>query len=91
MAKVSTDRIYSAHTLGVSKPDPGLFLAAVQAFGLKPEDCLVVEDSPTGSLAAKRAGLRCLGYAPHGDGAQLRANGAYIIDDMTKVSDLIGI
>jgi HAD superfamily hydrolase (TIGR01509 family) len=40
------------------KPYPDLFLAALQALALKPEEALALEDSPNGVLAAKRAGLR---------------------------------
>ncbi|WP_146346426.1 HAD family hydrolase [Phaeobacter marinintestinus] len=78
-------RIFSAYTLGVSKPDPGLFLAAAEQFGVQPAECLVVEDSATGVTAAARAGMRCLGYAPLGDGAQLQALGATVILDMAEV------
>ena len=40
------------------KPDPDLFLAALQALNLGPDEALVFEDSPIGVLAARRAGLR---------------------------------
>ena len=39
------------------KPDPDLFLAALEALKLKAEAALVFEDSQNGVLAAKRAGL----------------------------------
>jgi HAD superfamily hydrolase (TIGR01509 family) len=42
------------------KPDPALYLAAVEALGGRPEDALALEDSPNGILAAKRAGLTCV-------------------------------
>ncbi len=83
--------MFSAHTLGVSKPDPGLFLAAVNAFGMAPQDCVVVEDSPTGALAAQRAGIRCIGYAPHGGADKLSAVGAEIISDMGQIPSMIGL
>lgn len=40
------------------KPYPDLFLAALQRLDLPPDQVLVLEDSPNGVLAAKRAGLR---------------------------------
>ncbi len=40
------------------KPEPDLFLAALDALKLPAEAALVFEDSPNGILAAKRAGLR---------------------------------
>jgi len=40
------------------KPEPDLFLAALEALKLPPDAALVFEDSPNGILAAKRAGIR---------------------------------
>lgn len=37
------------------KPDPDIYLKAVASLGLKAEECIVLEDSPNGSLAAHRA------------------------------------
>ena len=44
-----------------SKPDPETFQLAVSRLGLRPEECAVVEDSPHGILAAKRAGCYVIG------------------------------
>lgn len=38
------------------KPDPEIFVRAAKALRLPPEQCLVLEDSPHGILAAHRAG-----------------------------------
>lgn len=40
------------------KPAPDLYLAAAQRLGVNPADCLVVEDSYNGLLAAHAAGMR---------------------------------
>jgi len=42
------------------KPHPDLFLAAAQAMGLEPAQCLVFEDAPLGVEAARRAGMRAV-------------------------------
>ena len=39
------------------KPDPEIYLLALEKAGLKPEECLVIEDSRNGVLAAKAAGM----------------------------------
>jgi len=39
------------------KPDPEIYLLALEETGLKPEECVVIEDSRNGVLAAKMAGL----------------------------------
>ena len=42
------------------KPDPELYLAAVEALRVEPDDTIAFEDSPHGVAAAKAAGLRCV-------------------------------
>lgn len=40
------------------KPDPELYLLAAERLGLRPEECLAVEDSLNGATAAAAAGMR---------------------------------
>jgi HAD superfamily hydrolase (TIGR01509 family) len=42
------------------KPHPDIYLKASEKLGLKPEECLVVEDAPSGIKAAVAAGCKCL-------------------------------
>ncbi len=42
------------------KPDPEIYLKARAELGLEPDDCVVVEDSRVGLLAATGAGLTCI-------------------------------
>jgi len=42
------------------KPDPDPYLRAADLLGVDAVDCLAVEDSPTGALAAERAGVAVL-------------------------------
>jgi HAD superfamily hydrolase (TIGR01509 family) len=42
------------------KPDPDPYLRAAELLGVAAEDCLAVEDSPTGATAAERAGCAVL-------------------------------
>lgn len=79
--------MFSAHELGVGKPEPDLFLAAAEHFGAKSP--AVIEDSPSGSLAAQRANMRCFGYAEHDDGARLAAHGAQVFHDMADLPALL--
>lgn len=50
------DELVSGHMVEKGKPEPDIYLFAASKLGLKPEECLVLEDSPTGILAAYRAG-----------------------------------
>jgi HAD superfamily hydrolase (TIGR01509 family) len=50
-----------------SKPNPEIFLLAAQRLSCNPRQCVVIEDSTRGLMAAKRAGMLCVGYKglPH--------------------------
>lgn len=59
------DAIYSAATSlpkPTSKPDPAIYLFACEKLGTKPENCVAVEDSKSGTLSAVRAGIPTIGY-----------------------------
>ena len=42
------------------KPHPEIFIKAYEALGLKPEECIVVEDAITGIKAGLAAGCKCI-------------------------------
>ena len=64
--------IASAEDVTEGKPDPQVFLAAASKLGVGPASCVVVEDAPAGTEAARRAGMRCVGVlSSH---AELRAD-----------------
>lgn len=50
-AVVTGDRVVNG------KPHPEAYLTAADALGVRPEDCVAIEDSPTGLAAAEAAGV----------------------------------
>ncbi len=52
----------SGAALKESKPDPEIFILAAEMAGEPRENCMVIEDSTNGILAAHRAGIFCAGY-----------------------------
>ncbi|WP_136247064.1 HAD family hydrolase [Halomonas borealis] len=52
------ERLFSAYTLGVWKPDPSLYLKAAEAMGHAPERCVVIDDAAVGVAAGLAAGMR---------------------------------
>jgi haloacid dehalogenase superfamily, subfamily IA, variant 3 with third motif having DD or ED len=56
--------IFSAKDLGVDrvKPKPDIFLHGAAQMGVKPDRCVVVEDSVHGVHAARAAGMRVIGF-----------------------------
>ncbi|WP_077037274.1 HAD family phosphatase [Pelomonas sp. KK5] len=56
----------SRNEVAQGKPAPDPYLRAAQLLGLKPEDCLVIEDSGPGAAAGLAAGMRTIGWPePH--------------------------
>jgi HAD superfamily hydrolase (TIGR01509 family) len=56
----------SGADLHASKPHPEIFIQAAQAAGHSREQCMVIEDATNGIIAAKAAGIYCVGYnSPH--------------------------
>lgn len=57
-------RVYfPSHVGGRAKPEPDIFLYAAAQLGAPPDRCLVLEDSPRGIEAARRAGMTVIGLA----------------------------
>lgn len=52
------DKVISAVMVAEGKPSPDVYLYACEELGLRPAECLAVEDSPNGVLSAFRAGCR---------------------------------
>lgn len=52
--------VCSAEFEEYGKPHPGVFLTAARHLGVQPQECLVLEDSFNGVLAAKAARMKCL-------------------------------
>lgn len=69
----------SGRDLPRGKPDPAIFLLASQALGVRPADCLVVEDAPSGIKAARAGGMAALGVARLGDEELLGAAEADLV------------
>lgn len=65
------------------KPDPEGYVTAAKRLRVAPERCLVIEDTPTGLEAARRAGMAVLGITTTFPAAELSA--ATCIADFTCV------
>ena len=51
------DAVSSAEFEKKGKPDPAIFFTTAKKLYVRPQDCLVIEDSYSGMLAAKKAGM----------------------------------
>ena len=68
------DLLLAGDVVPKKKPDPAIYLLALERLGVPPAEVLVVEDSRNGLLAAVGAGLRCLmtvnGYTEEEDSSE---------------------
>ena len=54
--------IVSGEDFPQSKPNPAIFVHAASLSKTPKENCIIIEDSTNGVLAAKAAGIYCIGY-----------------------------
>lgn len=87
--------LFSAAMVANPKPAPDLFLLAAREMGYAASNCMVIEDTPLGVEAARRAGMRAIGFvgASHATPAlanTLRQAGAeQIFDDMARIPSIL--
>ena len=83
--------IFSASDIGVPKPAPDLFLYAAEKMGFKPEQCVVIEDSIPGVMAANRAKIKVYGLVKLCSAKELENAGAIPFTNMRDLPSLLGI
>ena len=78
------ERLISADMVERGKPDPEPYRRGAELLGLRPEDCVVVEDAPSGVGAGKAAGSRVLGVLGTHTCEELR-EADWIVDSLERV------
>jgi beta-phosphoglucomutase len=76
IAEYFNDEIVGQADVKNHKPAPDIFLHAAKTIGLKPEDCVVFEDSLNGVQAAASAKIKCIGLTTAEEKGKLMAAGA---------------
>ena len=79
------DCFVGAEDIVHSKPDPEIYLKAARALGMRPDDCVVIEDAERGVQAAKRAGMKTIGYMNPRSGNQDLSEADVVIDDFSTL------
>ncbi|TCB50814.1 HAD family phosphatase [Acinetobacter sp. ANC 4779] len=70
------------------KPHPEVYLTALQHFGFKAEECLIIEDSLIGVEAAKQAGIEVIAiYDQHSahELEEIKAQANYFVQDYAEL------
>ena len=84
------DAVITGSDIKNKKPDPEIYLKAAAAVGVKPENCLVVEDAVAGIQAGKAAGCTVAGVKGSFDKETLLAAGAdYCVDTTADIAKLL--
>ena len=66
------------------KPEPEIYITTAHKLGFEPDECLIIEDSPTGILAAKRSGARVVAVrTPYTSGLDI-SKADVIIDNLAS-------
>ncbi|MGA3192403.1 MAG: HAD family phosphatase [Candidatus Bathyarchaeia archaeon] len=79
------DSIITAEDVAHGKPDPEIFLMSAKRLKVSPAECLVVEDAKLGVEAAKKAGMKCLGYRNPHSGNQDLSKADIVTDDFSSL------
>lgn len=80
------DNWISGEEVEKSKPEPDVFLKAAELLGAKPVECVVIEDSRSGTIAAKRAGMKCIGYKNLNSGTQDLSMADTIVNSISDIN-----
>ncbi|WP_447553294.1 HAD-IA family hydrolase [Vreelandella sp. EE22] len=82
------DRLFSAYTLNVWKPDPALYLQAALAMGVPARRCVVIDDASVGVEAGLAAGMHVV-HINHFPNEESTPEGALSIHQAKELPDLI--
>lgn len=77
------DAIVDGNDVSKAKPDPEVFLIAAQHLNMKPEDCIVFEDSVAGVQAANTANMISIGIGEK----HVLHEADYIFSDFTEIEN----
>jgi HAD superfamily hydrolase (TIGR01509 family) len=83
--------VVSSQEAGKSKPEPDVFLLAVNNIGINPEECLVIEDSANGIKAAHAAGMSCIAYQGSGANPQNQKEADTIVKSYKQLEMMLGL
>ncbi|MBN9342926.1 MAG: hypothetical protein BGO76_07030 [Caedibacter sp. 38-128] len=73
------------------KPSPVPYLTSSLSFKIEPTDCLVIEDTPLGVDAAKRAGMTAVAFPNEHSRDASFSQADYIVEDIRELYELLGV
>lgn len=84
------DKVISATMVKEGKPSPDVYLYACSQLGLKPSECVAVEDAPNGILSAYRSGCHVI-MVPDQTGMEeyLKDKVEYCVDSLEDICNIL--
>lgn len=77
--------ILSGEEVENGKPAPDIYLETAKKLGIAPEEGVVIEDSKNGVIAAKEAGMKCIGFKNINSGEQDLSKADCIVNSILDV------
>lgn len=79
------DCIVSGDEVKEGKPKPDIYLEVSKRLAIEPRECIVIEDSKNGVLAAKNAGMKCIGFKNINSGNQDLSKADIVVDSINEI------
>ncbi len=79
------DVIITSDQVTHTKPDPEPYLTAAEKLAVKPDECLVIENAPSGITAAKQAGMFCIAVKTTIQNEQYLKDADLIVEDISNI------
>lgn len=79
------DVIVTGDQVTRTKPHPEPYLTAAQQLAVKPAECIVIENAPSGIEAAKRAGMLCIAVKTTIQDENYLKEADLIVEDVSKI------
>ncbi len=95
--KLGLVNLFGPHVYGISrvnftsKPNPAIYLHTAEKLEVDPQDCIAIEDSPTGIDSAQGAGMFCIGINSRKNRKHIE-HAEFVIDhyDEINIEQLLG-
>jgi HAD superfamily hydrolase (TIGR01509 family) len=78
--------ILSGEEVENGKPAPDIYVETAKKLRVKPEECIVIEDSKNGVLAAKKANMKCIGFKNVNSGEQDLSKADFIVNSIREIT-----
>lgn len=83
------DFTLSLQDITEKKPKPEIYIKGAEKLGIKPDQCLVIEDSQDGVRAAKNAGMICIGVAHNYTPEGYLDEADHIVHSLMEITDVL--